>query len=338
MDSSSENCKQLRPENGQILGQHYDWLSNLPTDILRHILSYLDNAEVVKTGLLSRRWRYIWASVPCLNFDFRPFRKERLLIYSYHACVSKFWELVEENLIIRDSSTTYKLRFFCDGYGEEQFKLLLSFCAMRNVEEFILLAGCELQHCPCCTDHGSPIKQKFNGLVNLQQSFRAFDNLKTLHLVKVQFPHPDITEKLFSDCGVLENLLMEYCCFAKINVLNISAHKLRNFHFVNEDHYRCGNRCEFEGELKVDTPSLVSFCYIGPQIIPCEFFSDMPFLNHAEIQIPHGVYETKLNPRMGTMISHIHGVKELSLSKVFVLVCIHSYNMLVLKYLYFSHF
>ncbi|KAL8495699.1 hypothetical protein ACS0TY_019714 [Phlomoides rotata] len=44
----------------------------------------------------------------------------------------------------------------------------------------------------------------------------------------------------------------------------------------------------------------------------------MSFLNHAVIQFSPGVYETKLSPKMGTMVSHIHGVKKLSLSKAFV--------------------
>ncbi|PHT95593.1 hypothetical protein T459_03475 [Capsicum annuum] len=52
-----------------------DRLSNLPESILFHILSMLpDRKQVVRTNVLSTRWRFPWMSVPVsLNFDFSYF-------------------------------------------------------------------------------------------------------------------------------------------------------------------------------------------------------------------------------------------------------------------------
>ncbi|KAF7006961.1 hypothetical protein CFC21_021943 [Triticum aestivum] len=47
-----------------------DHLSALPDDLLRRIMSSLRAWEVVRTCVLARRWRHLWASAPCL--DFRP--------------------------------------------------------------------------------------------------------------------------------------------------------------------------------------------------------------------------------------------------------------------------
>ncbi|KAK4729498.1 hypothetical protein R3W88_022486 [Solanum pinnatisectum] len=51
-----------------------DRLSDLPEPILLHILSMLwDAKEVVRTNLLSTRWRFLWMSVPlslCFTFTY----------------------------------------------------------------------------------------------------------------------------------------------------------------------------------------------------------------------------------------------------------------------------
>ncbi|XP_057992820.1 putative F-box/LRR-repeat protein At3g18150 [Hevea brasiliensis] len=46
-----------------------DHTSSLPDDILLHILSLLRLREAVATSFLSRRWRYLWTSIPKLNFE-----------------------------------------------------------------------------------------------------------------------------------------------------------------------------------------------------------------------------------------------------------------------------
>ncbi|KAJ3690756.1 hypothetical protein LUZ61_019920 [Rhynchospora tenuis] len=50
-----------------------DRISDLPDALLTHILSYRPTKEVVRTCLLSKRWRKVWASVPVLDFDFADF-------------------------------------------------------------------------------------------------------------------------------------------------------------------------------------------------------------------------------------------------------------------------
>lgn len=122
------------PEHEQSLEQKsYDWLSNLPTDVLLHILSFLNITEVVKTSLLSRKWRFIWSSIPCLNFDFRDFwNQEHCLALSYDECLSKFWDYVKWTIIIQDASPIYKLQFLCDYFDAYQLELFISLCAFEK--------------------------------------------------------------------------------------------------------------------------------------------------------------------------------------------------------------
>ncbi|KAK3000352.1 hypothetical protein RJ639_021389, partial [Escallonia herrerae] len=45
-----------------------DRISKLPDAILTHLLSFLPENYAVRTGLLSTRWKYIWALLPTLLF------------------------------------------------------------------------------------------------------------------------------------------------------------------------------------------------------------------------------------------------------------------------------
>ncbi|KAG6516943.1 F-box/LRR-repeat protein At3g26922-like [Zingiber officinale] len=53
-----------------------DYLSNLPDSLLLHILSSLTAHNSVRTSVLARRWRNLWASVPIIFFDYYDFHPD----------------------------------------------------------------------------------------------------------------------------------------------------------------------------------------------------------------------------------------------------------------------
>ncbi|CAN0911167.1 Putative F-box protein At1g49610 [Linum grandiflorum] len=53
---------------GSVSMEEIDELSSLPDNMLHHILSFLDAKSMVKTSILSRRWKCLWKDVPVLNF------------------------------------------------------------------------------------------------------------------------------------------------------------------------------------------------------------------------------------------------------------------------------
>ncbi|CAA0831512.1 Unknown protein [Striga hermonthica] len=52
-----------------------DRLSSLPDDIICHILSFLRTKFSVTTSVLGKRWRFLWAHVPCLDFRWDDIRE-----------------------------------------------------------------------------------------------------------------------------------------------------------------------------------------------------------------------------------------------------------------------
>ncbi|KAJ4778844.1 F-box/RNI-like superfamily protein [Rhynchospora pubera] len=76
-------------------------LSDLPDVLLTKILSYLKAREVAQTCILSKRWRNLWASVPCLHFDLAEFS-------SLYSCEShrRFIKFVSSFLLSIDENAS----------------------------------------------------------------------------------------------------------------------------------------------------------------------------------------------------------------------------------------
>ncbi|GMP79309.1 hypothetical protein CsSME_00034908 [Camellia sinensis var. sinensis] len=64
MEDSSNQKKKQAIEDGE-----EDRISTLPDPILHEILSSMDLKYAIQTCALSKRWRYLWTSLPNLHFD-----------------------------------------------------------------------------------------------------------------------------------------------------------------------------------------------------------------------------------------------------------------------------
>ena len=55
-------------ETKRVQHSNVDRISKLPDSVILHILALLPTVEVIRTSLISKRWRHLWNSVPALEF------------------------------------------------------------------------------------------------------------------------------------------------------------------------------------------------------------------------------------------------------------------------------
>ncbi|XP_019254976.1 PREDICTED: F-box/FBD/LRR-repeat protein At3g26920-like [Nicotiana attenuata] len=114
-----------------------DRLSDLPDAILIHILSMLwNNKEIVRSSVLSKRWRFLWKSVPIsLHFDLF-FGYSEIGIRDFVGSVNRelhYWRSCEKIQKFRVSLYTYKKSYIKD------IDLWVHFATkVANVEDFTL--------------------------------------------------------------------------------------------------------------------------------------------------------------------------------------------------------
>ncbi|ESR65506.1 hypothetical protein CICLE_v10010578mg, partial [Citrus x clementina] len=71
-----------------------DRLSNLPEPIIHHIFSFLETIDVVRASAVSRKWRYLWLSIPYLNFNVHNICSNPLERWSLQTTNEKFKDFV----------------------------------------------------------------------------------------------------------------------------------------------------------------------------------------------------------------------------------------------------
>ncbi|KAJ4786193.1 FBD-associated F-box protein [Rhynchospora pubera] len=88
-----------------------DRLSALPDVLLYKILSSLDPREVAQTCILSKRWRNLWTSVPCLHFEI----SDRTTTFSKESC-RRFKKMVNAYILSYDEAAClHSFHLSCRG-------------------------------------------------------------------------------------------------------------------------------------------------------------------------------------------------------------------------------
>ncbi|KAJ3683568.1 hypothetical protein LUZ60_013795 [Juncus effusus] len=100
-----------------------DRLSDLPDSVLIEILSLLKSREVAQTCILSKRWEKLWASVPCLDFDFADFlseEEEERTEEGLQSDIKRFKNFVSRFLDLReDDKDIERFKLKCDVTDSE---------------------------------------------------------------------------------------------------------------------------------------------------------------------------------------------------------------------------
>jgi hypothetical protein len=168
-----------------------DRLSALPDGVLHTILSFLPARQLVQTSLLSRRWKDLWCSTPCINIDEREFD-----IGSGRNVQAKKWSKFE-------NFNTNLLLFRSNAASVDKFCLYAHEHNHRDVDKWIRRG---IKYCPAHL-HISVLNDVAFKLPSLGS---CFGTLRRLYLSNVSLDNC-FAELLSSGSSPLEILELRSC-------------------------------------------------------------------------------------------------------------------------------
>ncbi|XP_057485305.1 F-box/FBD/LRR-repeat protein At1g13570-like [Actinidia eriantha] len=200
-----------------------DIISHLPSNVLDKILMCLPMEETVRTSVLSRKWRYIWAKLPQLVFDDRFCRgslrktKNELIMTIYEVLLLHRGPILKFTLSLsqlENCSEIDRLIVFVSNNGIQDLTLHIwtggLYILPSSLYSCLQLKRLNLRSC----------RFDFKPL----PGFKGFSVLHCLELCRVCVTN-DVLSSLISSCPLLEQLMLEE--FINLNCLEIVAPNLR---------------------------------------------------------------------------------------------------------------
>lgn len=221
-----------------------DRLSNLPDPIIHHIFSFIPTTEVVKTCVLSKRWRLLWVYNPSLHAtETEKFRE------------GKFYDLVD---------TCLKLQNIC---GLERFKLKTCYYGVRDHIDgwlrIILGRSKVLKEMDLCMKHcrrwygfslGKSCNLKSLTVLKLEDiGLEAFEFVE-LPWLKVVSLKKLTLKNLLLCCSSIEDLVLDSCHGLGKTKTIISSPSLKSF-LIRHLTRGC------DRSIRVEAANLESFAY-----------------------------------------------------------------------------
>ncbi|KAI3940563.1 hypothetical protein MKW92_036171 [Papaver armeniacum] len=259
-----------------------DRISELYDALIHHIFSFLPIKCVVATSALSKRWKNLWIFAPIIEIH-----QWRRSILNYNKTLgqedtSRLVNFLDKMLRLPSRSEVngimpnfkkFHLKYCCYDPEEDNLfdkrKVLgwITNLIVRKVEElgFCLGQNFILPSCLFTCETLTMLKIEMAGDLSAtikkvgtlrQASSIYFPRLKILHLTHMVFVDENLSAKLFSNCPVLEELMLTDCYMMKKKVLCISVASLKRLSIIaNSKIYSC--------KLKIDTPNIQSLTYEG---------------------------------------------------------------------------
>ncbi|KAM5586485.1 FBD-associated F-box protein [Rosa sericea] len=206
--------------NSKLQQREKTMLSELPDEVLGHILSFFGTKCAVRTSILSKKWRNMWASVPNLYFNDENTNDE----LGFKTFVNRILSL--HNL---PNINKFHLRCCVDDFSHIERWICIAL--RRNVVEVdlsILSEGEEIFELPSRLFTSKTLKALTLGSNFIIHSPIAFC-FPSLKFLSVHIYHPDIESmmSLFSRFPVLEDLTLDGTIGDEELKLDIIAPKLK---------------------------------------------------------------------------------------------------------------
>ncbi|KAG7564476.1 F-box domain [Arabidopsis suecica] len=222
-----------------------DRISLLPDLLLGKILLNLPTKDVVKTSLLSTRWRSLWRSVPKLDLDDNEFPDYNSFVNFVHRFVSPV-ESPIENLRLtskREKIDPLAIKSWVDAAVTRKLQHLeINFFKRYDGFELLPIRIFVCQTLVCLRLR----RMFFNELKHF-----SLPRLKTMHLEEVRFKNPATIEALIVSCPVLEDLSI-FTSQDDLKVIRVGSQTINRLNLVRND--------DVTNHLDIDKWEIVIYC------------------------------------------------------------------------------
>ncbi|OMO57169.1 hypothetical protein CCACVL1_25944 [Corchorus capsularis] len=206
-----------------------DNISRLPDEILSHILSFLHTKAVVRTSILSKRWKHVWTLVPNLDFNdhfgFSPVDEARFRLFKDYV----------DNVLFHHGGLNIKKCFLqCATSPHIYARISAVLCC--NVEELTIKSSsfgtCKELPWNLFTCKTLASLRIDGGFVLNLPYYVCFPSLKKLHLDSLIYVDDSSMQRLFSSCLVLEELYLKRVRGDCVLIANILIPSLKRLYLV----------------------------------------------------------------------------------------------------------
>ncbi|XP_059436032.1 F-box/LRR-repeat protein At4g14103-like [Corylus avellana] len=303
--------KQKLNEEDEDINGNSQCLADLPEEVLRHILSLLPTRDAARTSVLSKRWEYLWATIP--NLDFRPSlpsdwcKSNRRLLMNF----------VERVLCLRDSYAIKQFTLSCDVLRDAaRVNTWISAVVRHNVQElnislYEIKGEFSLPYCLFTCKTLTSLHLRMLCILKLPSTI-WFSNLKNLTIENVTFSDEYLTQQFFSGgLPILEKLCLTDCSWGALKVVRLYAPKIHSLS-IDEDEWpdsSYGDGCQ----IMIFAVQLKEFKYSGG------LFNDYCLnnsfsLEEAKIEALPGKKSAQIAHRMYKILIGLSNIKLLALS------------------------
>lgn len=257
-----EKMNKRRKCENQSNEESEDRLSDLPDGIILHILSFLNTKHVVRTCVLSKRWRHLWKRIPTL-----------MLYASRFSTVKQFAMFVSNILTLRDTSTALHA-LDLDRHGNIEPQLL------KKILNYVSSHNTHLQ------DLGISVNGDCGLIMSCVSSCRALTSLMLSIYPKdgicsnsgILFPKslnlPTLTNLYltnFNFCGGENGCAEPFLAFPKLTSLVIRSCRVRDAQILRISsetlvNFKMRNYSEDFAKIELCAPSLCTFTFTGTPV------------------------------------------------------------------------
>uniref|UniRef100_A0A1J3I731 Putative FBD-associated F-box protein n=1 Tax=Noccaea caerulescens TaxID=107243 RepID=A0A1J3I731_NOCCA len=236
MDEDEE--KRVRAKrSGDRIGDDVDRLSDLPDNLLCHVLLNIPTKDVVKSSVLSKRWRDLWRDVPGLDLGFGDFPDynefvsfvDRFLGFN---CESRLQKLKFEDRCL-------ELKYEWDEPHVANVTRWINVVLKRKVQHVHVLESTwdvdkEVEIPSTVYTCESLVSLKLRDVILPDPESVSLPCVKVIHLDEVKFANDQALERLISGCSVLESLTINRNVHDNVKVLRVCSKSLLSFTHVGQ--------------------------------------------------------------------------------------------------------